>query len=133
MNILGCITALLGFFAVALGAFGAHALKNSASPEMLNIWQTAVHYQMFHVLALLSVILLERLDANVRMQWSIVGWLFVMGCVIFSGSLYLLVITEIQLFGAITPIGGSLFLAGWIGLFYCLVTISKKNKPQLPD
>jgi len=60
MKILAGITAILGFLAVALGAFGAHALKNSVSPEMIDVWKTAVQYQMFHVLALLSVILLEH-------------------------------------------------------------------------
>jgi uncharacterized membrane protein YgdD (TMEM256/DUF423 family) len=96
MKILAGITAILGFLAVALGAFGAHALKNSVSPEMIDVWKTAVQYQMFHVLALLSVILLEHREHAAR--WQIIGWFFVVGCIVFSGSLYLLVISEIKLF-----------------------------------
>ena len=74
MKILAGITAILGFLAVALGAFGAHALKNSISSEMINVWKIAVQYQMFHVLVLLSIILLEQRDDST--QWQITGWLF---------------------------------------------------------
>jgi len=124
MKILAGMTTALGFFAVAFGAFGSHTLKSSVSPEMLSVWQTAVQYQMFHVLALLSVILLGA--RNVGNLWSIVGWLFVSGCIIFSGSLYLLVITGIKAFGVITPIGGCFFLVGWVAFFFALIkTINK--------
>jgi len=124
MKILAGMTTALGFFAVAFGAFGSHALKVNVSPEMLSVWQTAVQYQMFHVLALLSVILLgARNEGDI---WNIVGWLFVLGCIIFSGSLYLLVISEIKAFGAITPIGGGFFLVGWVVFFFALIkTINK--------
>lgn len=131
MKILAGITAILGFLAVALGAFGAHALKNSVSPEMIDVWKTAVQYQMFHVLALLSVILLEHREHAAR--WQIIGWFFVVGCIVFSGSLYLLVISEIKLFGMITPIGGSVLLIGWLLLFFFLIKDSQNNKYHRPD
>lgn len=87
MKILAGMTATLGFLAVALGAFGAHVLKNSISLEMISVWKTAVQYQMFHVLALLSIILLEQRDD--RAQWQIIGWLFAIGCIIFQvASIY---------------------------------------------
>lgn len=131
MKILAGITAILGFLAVALGAFGAHALKNSVSPEMIDVWKTAVQYQMFHVLALLSVILLEHREHPAR--WQIIGWFFVVGCTVFSGSLYLLVISEVKLFGMITPIGGSVLLIGWLLLFFSLIKDSQNNKYHRPD
>lgn len=84
MKILAGITAILGFLAVALGAFGAHALKNSISSEMINVWKIAVQYQMFHVLVLLSIILLEQRDDST--QWQITGWLFAIGCIVFQAA-----------------------------------------------
>jgi len=125
MKILAGMTAILGFLAVALGAFGAHALKNSIPLEMIGVWKTAVQYQMFHVLALLSIILLDQRDD--RAQWQIIGWLFAIGCIIFSGSLYLLAISDIKIFGMITPIGGGTLLVGWLLLFFSLIKESKKK------
>ena len=108
---LGALTAFLG---VALGAFGAHALKTRLSEEMLNIFEVGVRYQMYHALALLAV-------AWACVKWpgtltTASGWLFVAGVVIFSGSLYILSLTGIRWLGAITPLGGLAFLAGWICL-----------------
>ena len=125
MKILAGMTAILGFLAVALVAFGAHALKNSIPLEMIGVWKTAVQYQMFHVLALLSIILLDQRDD--RAQWQIIGWLFAIGCIIFSGSLYLLAISDIKIFGMITPIGGGTLLVGWLLLFFSLIKESKKK------
>ncbi|MEJ6706852.1 MAG: DUF423 domain-containing protein [Porticoccus sp.] len=125
MKILTGMTAMLGFFAVALGAFGAHLLQGTTAPEMLNLWQTGVQYQMFHVLALLSVIVAA--NRHYTVLWSVVGWLFVMGSIIFSGSLYLLVITGIKAFGMITPIGGSMFLVGWLVLSFALTRTLVKS------
>ena len=125
MKILAGTTAILGFLAVALGVFGAHALKNSVPLEMIGVWKTAVQYQMFHVLALLSIILLEQRDD--RAQWQIIGWLFAIGCIVFSGSLYLLAISDIKIFGMITPIGGGMLLVGWLLLFFSLIKDSKKK------
>jgi uncharacterized membrane protein YgdD (TMEM256/DUF423 family) len=119
MNILAGVTSILGFIAVLLGAFGAHGLQGSTAPEMVSLWQTAVQYQMFHVLALLSVILIS--NRSYSFLWNIVGWLFATGVIIFSGSLYLLVITDIKVFGMITPVGGGMLLTGWLLLSFCLI------------
>lgn len=98
------------FLAVGLGAFGAHALKARQSPEMLAIFETGVRYQVYHALALLLL-------AAVRGP-SKAGWCFTAGIVIFSGSLYLLALTGVKKWGAVTPIGGVLFLIGWLILMF---------------
>lgn len=103
------IGATLAFLAVALGAFGAHALRERLTPEMLAIFQTGVQYQAMHALALLAV----GLGAPDLPRLRRAAWLFVVGVVIFSGSLYALALTGTRVFGAITPIGGVCFLAGW--------------------
>ena len=108
--------AVAGFVAVAFGAFGAHALRNKLSPEMLAVFETGVRYQMFHALAILVVALaLARLDG-----WIVraAGWCFTAGIVLFSGSLYALALTGVSTLGAITPLGGVAFLAGWALLVY---------------
>ena len=108
---LGCTFA---FLAVAAGAFGAHALRDRLSPEMLAVWETAARYQMYHALALLVVAFAAaRWPAS---GWSAAGWLFSVGIVVFSGSLYLLAFTGTRWLGAISPLGGAAFLAGWIAL-----------------
>jgi uncharacterized membrane protein YgdD (TMEM256/DUF423 family) len=107
---LGSLLAALG---VMLGAFGAHALKARVTPEMLEVWQTAVFYHLVHALAVLLVATLA-----VRLGTS-VGWiamLFIAGILLFSGSLYALVLTGMRPLGMITPIGGVLFIAGWVWL-----------------
>ncbi|HWA83729.1 MAG TPA: DUF423 domain-containing protein [Fimbriimonadaceae bacterium] len=105
---------ILGFLAVALGAFGAHGLRERLSTESMAIYQTGVQYQMAHALALLLVAAL----ADKMRHTAIVGWLFVFGVAIFSGSLYVLAITGQTWLGAITPFGGLCFLAGWAMLAY---------------
>ena len=108
--ILGSIN---GCLAVALGAFGAHGLKARISPELLAVYQTAVQYHTTHTLALLAVgILAHWLPSSIQLQWA--GWLFLVGIILFSGSLYLLSAAGLGWLGAITPIGGTAFLAGWI-------------------
>ena len=105
------IGTLAGFLAVTLGAFGAHALRERLSSEMLAVFETGVRYQMYHALALLLVsAMMPRMGG-----WLVVsgGCLFTAGIVLFSGSLYVLALTGITIFGAITPIGGLAFLAGW--------------------
>ena len=102
---------LAGFIGVALGAFGAHGLRTRLSAEMLAVFETGVRYQMYHALAILIVALAAaRLDG-----WLIrtAGWLFTVGIVLFSGSLYALALSGITILGAVTPIGGLAFLAGW--------------------
>lgn len=101
--------------AVALGAFGAHALKEILDDYGQGIWETAVQYQMFHATGLLVIGLLmsTKLLGNIK-QLNIAGIFFNLGIVFFSGSLYVLAISGIKVLGAITPIGGVLFLAGWL-------------------
>jgi uncharacterized membrane protein YgdD (TMEM256/DUF423 family) len=119
--------ALLGAVAVALGAFGAHGLKQIVSTETVAVFQTGVQYQMYHTLALLLVaVIYERLP-NRWIGWS--GYFFVFGILFFSGSLY--IITSLKAFdhivpasvGAITPVGGLLFILGWLCL---LIGVFKK-------
>jgi uncharacterized membrane protein YgdD (TMEM256/DUF423 family) len=106
--------AVSGFIAVALGAFAAHGLKARLAPEVLATFEVGVRYQMYHALALLAV-------AWACTRWpgtlaNGAGWLFVAGTLVFSGSLYLLALTGEKWLGAITPLGGLAFLAGWICL-----------------
>ena len=104
---------ILAFLGVALGAFGAHALKSRLSESMFRIFETGVQYHMIHALALIFVgIIAHWLNYSQLLNWS--GRLFAIGILIFSGSLYVLSISGIKSFGAITPFGGLAFLAGWI-------------------
>jgi len=103
--------AILGFVSVALGAFGAHALKDRFAPEQLARFETAVRYQFYHVFALLGVSLLSK--AWPELNFAPAGWAFLSGVIIFSGTLYLIDLTGIRMFGAVTPVGGALLLAGW--------------------
>ncbi|HSR70722.1 MAG TPA: DUF423 domain-containing protein [Acidobacteriota bacterium] len=105
---------VLGFLGVAAGAFGAHGLKSRLSQEMLEIFDTGVRYHLLHVLAVLaSAWVLDRLQQPSAL-WA--GWLFVAGILIFSGSLYMLSLTGTRWLGAVTPVGGVAFLAGWLCL-----------------
>jgi uncharacterized membrane protein YgdD (TMEM256/DUF423 family) len=108
------LASLLLFAAVALGAFGAHALRARLAPDLQAVWQTAVQYHAWHALALLAVglLLLVRPDAGA----GVAGWLFVAGIALFSGSLYALALTGVRGLGAVTPVGGVAFLAGWLAL-----------------
>ncbi|MGE7091294.1 DUF423 domain-containing protein [Lysinibacillus sp. NPDC048646] len=107
--------ALHGFLAVAFGAFGAHALKETLDDYGQGIWETAVQYQMFHATGLLVIGLLmsTKILGEVK-QLNLAGIFFNLGIVFFSGSLYVLALSGIKVLGAITPIGGVLFLAGWV-------------------
>lgn len=105
------IGAVLGFLAVALGAFGAHALKTRLVPDMLAIFETGVRYQMYHALALFGAAWACNSAEPGFARWS--GWAFVAGTVIFSGSLYALAFSGVRALGAITPLGGGLLLIGW--------------------
>jgi uncharacterized membrane protein YgdD (TMEM256/DUF423 family) len=106
------IGAILGFLGVALGAFGAHGLKNRLSPEMLEVFDTGVRYHMYHTFAVLIVAAAIGHIGNARLL-AMAGWFFFAGILLFSGSLYALAITSVGILGAITPIGGLLFLIGW--------------------
>jgi uncharacterized membrane protein YgdD (TMEM256/DUF423 family) len=103
-----------GFLSVALGAIGAHALKNGLDEYGKSVYEKAVHYQMFHTIALFAVGILQHLFKNT--SFSLAGWGFWVGILLFSGSLYLLAITGLKWLGFITPIGGLLFLFGWLWL-----------------
>lgn len=110
------IGAVSAFVSVSAGAFGAHALKARLPPDLLAVFETGARYQMIHALALLAV-------AWAITRWpqratAASGWCFIGGTVIFSGSLYLLALTGARGFGAITPVGGVLFLVGWLLLAY---------------
>jgi len=98
--------------AVATGAFGAHSLKQHVSPEMLEVFVTGSRYQMYHALALLAVAWAYHRWDNPLIKLS--GWLFIVGIVLFSGSLYLLALLNMSWLGFITPFGGLSFLIGWI-------------------
>lgn len=103
--------AISGFLAVALGAFGAHVLKQSLSAALLQAFQTGAEYQFYHSLALLFVTLAPSHLGEKYLARA--GIAFSLGIVIFSGSLYLLALTGIRALGAVTPIGGIAFLCGW--------------------
>jgi uncharacterized membrane protein YgdD (TMEM256/DUF423 family) len=115
---------LLGALSVALGAFGAHALKERVDANALNIFETAVRYQFYHVFALLAVAIIYQFYPNTLAEWS--GRCFIIGMLLFSGSLYLLTyfksqgLSQYNWVGAITPIGGLAFIAGWLLLFFAV-------------
>jgi len=114
------IASASGFLAVVCGAFGAHALKNRLPTDLMAIWQTAVQYHFWHTLALLGIGIL--LTQGAHSKWlTASGWLFSAGIVIFSGSLYILALSGMRWLGAITPVGGVLWLAAWSCLFYAAV------------
>ena len=117
MNTIG-VGALFAFAGVALGAFGAHALEGKVKPEDLPIWETAVRYHMYHALALMAVGVMQQMSAPLGQSalLNLSAALFSAGIVVFSGSLYLLVMTDRRWLGAVTPLGGLLLLAGWLAL-----------------
>jgi len=106
------IAAISGMLAVMLGAFGAHELKKIISPEMLEVFKTGVQYQFYHTFALLVVGILMYFSESKALKWS--ANFFITGIVLFSGSLYVLAISGIKVLGAITPLGGIAFIAGWL-------------------
>ncbi|MGG1662014.1 DUF423 domain-containing protein [Brevibacillus sp. NRS-1366] len=112
MKLFLMLGSISGFLSVALGAFGAHALKEKLDDYSLGIFHTGVTYQTTHALALVLVaLLLKWYPDSSGLVWA--GWCFVAGTLVFSGSLYTLAMTGIKVLGAITPIGGVLFLVGW--------------------
>ncbi len=109
------LASLFMLMAVALGAFGAHALKNKLSADMLAIFETGVRYQVYHALSLFFVSWLSQVHLNSFVTAA--GWAFTFGIFIFSGSLYILSLSGIRWWGAITPIGGLSLLVGWLLIF----------------
>jgi len=109
--------AAFGMLAVIAGAFGAHGLEDRLSPKRLETWELASRYQMYHALALLvigAVMVRLPLAARSSAAWRIAIWLFVIGIVVFCGSLYALALSGHTWLGAITPIGGVGFIGGWV-------------------
>lgn len=124
------IAALFGATGVMLGAFGAHGLRDLLTPERMATYQTAVTYQMWHALALLCVSLLGRtVGASAARDPKAIHWLRICayaltaGTLIFSGSLYLLVLLDLPILGAITPIGGVALIIGWLSLAYAALQL----------
>lgn len=113
-KICAVLGALSGFVAVASGAFGAHVLRQRLSPDHLAVFETAARYEMYHALALIGVALALNRRSGAALR--VAGWCFVAGTVFFCGSLYILALTGIGWLGAITPLGGVCFLAGWLAL-----------------
>jgi uncharacterized membrane protein YgdD (TMEM256/DUF423 family) len=111
------IAGALGGLSVVFGAFASHALKDKLSERALEIWETGTKYQMYHALALLLVALLLSRLATTSLPLVIAGYAFIVGILLFSGSLYALSLSGIKWLGAITPLGGVAFILGWV----CLV------------
>ena len=103
--------ALSAFIGIAAGAFGAHGLKSRLSAEMLSVFEVGVRYQMYHAFALIAAAWMQSKWPSPLITSG--GWLFVIGTVLFSGSLYLMSLSGTSWLGAITPLGGLSFLAGW--------------------
>ncbi|MGE5170887.1 MAG: DUF423 domain-containing protein [Rudaea sp.] len=113
--------ALLMALAVALGAFGAHALKARLTPDMLAVWQTGVTYHALHALALLVAgVLMLQIGGSAALNWA--AYLFLAGIALFSGSLYLLALGAPRAFGLVTPFGGVSFIAAWVALAVGVLT-----------
>jgi uncharacterized membrane protein YgdD (TMEM256/DUF423 family) len=115
------LAAFFGFISVALGAFGAHSLKNILDEYGKSIYEKAVLYQMFHSMALFAVGVLQHLFKEI--PFSPAGFGFLVGILLFSGSLYVLAISGLKWLGAITPIGGLSFLFGWAWLIFAILRI----------
>ncbi|MGV3243289.1 DUF423 domain-containing protein [Staphylococcus sp. 11261D007BR] len=106
--ILGALNALM---AVGTGAFGAHVLEGKLTEHYLSVWEKATTYQMYHGLGLILIGVIAG-TLNINLGWA--GWLMFLGIIFFSGSLYILSLTGVSVLGAITPIGGVLFIIGWL-------------------
>jgi uncharacterized membrane protein YgdD (TMEM256/DUF423 family) len=114
--------AFLGGSAVMAGAFGAHALRDRLSERMLAVFETGVRYQMYHALALMTLAVSAPLWQS---GWTLAAcWAWLAGVVLFSGSLYLLALTDLRILGAITPVGGVAFIVGWGCLFIAACRIT---------
>ena len=115
------LASLSGMLAVMIGAFGAHSLRGKLDDYAMGVFETAVQYHFYHALALLAVGVIALSQPHTTLLKSS-GWLFLLGTLIFSGSLYVLALTGEKWLGAITPLGGLAFIAGWA----CLATASWK-------
>ncbi|OSO96981.1 hypothetical protein B9L24_10840 [Staphylococcus haemolyticus] len=113
MKLFIILGALCTMMSVGTGAFGAHGLEGKLSDKYMSVWEKAVNYQMYHGLGLIIIGVISG-TTSINVNWA--GWLLFLGVVFFSGSLYILALTQIHILGAITPIGGLLFIAGWLML-----------------
>jgi uncharacterized membrane protein YgdD (TMEM256/DUF423 family) len=119
VRLFGIAGTLFGLLGVALGAFGAHGLKGRLTPQDLMVFETGVRYQMYHALALLFVaVLMSRGPSHGQ---AVAGWAYLVGILVFSGSLYLMVVTGQRWLGAVTPVGGLAFLVGWGALAWSFI------------
>jgi uncharacterized membrane protein YgdD (TMEM256/DUF423 family) len=126
LNALMTFGALSAATSVVLGAFGAHALKGKLSISSQATFETAVHYQMTHSLGLLLVGVL-MLVLGVKTPWLTAAWSFTVGIFLFSGSLYGLALLGWRWLGPVTPVGGALFIVGWLALAYGLLTAVSRD------
>ena len=109
----------LCFLGVAVGAFAAHALKDRLQPDLFAAFEVGVRYHIYHALGLFALAWLMTQFPHPQLHFA--GWLFLVGIVLFSGSLYLLSVTGVRWLGAITPVGGVCFLVGWLWVAWCVV------------
>lgn len=116
---IAAVGAFSAFVAVALGAFGAHGLEGRVAEDLLEVFETGARYHMYHSLALLAVA--WACDRFKAVSFTASAWLFTIGIVVFSGSLYLMTLTGQRWLGAVTPMGGVAFLAGWLVLATALM------------
>jgi len=119
------MAALLGALAVALGAFAAHGLQGQLTERLLQVFQIGVQYQFYHVFALLFTGLMQQRRNSAGLKLASV--LFLLGILVFSGSLYVLALSGVHWLGAITPLGGSAFIAGWLVLACSIFIQGKEN------
>ena len=124
-SVSGFLGSVFGLLAVALGAFGAHALEGRLTLQELATFETAARYQMIHALALLAVALLP--PGGTGRRATLPGWAFTLGILLFSGSLYLMVFTGQRWLGAVTPLGGAAFLVGWGALGWRFMELSREK------
>lgn len=115
------IGAFFGFMAVALGAFGAHGLEGKISDQALKTWEKAVQYQMFHTVSIIITGFALLKFQTASLVWA--GWMFIIGILLFSGSLYFYSTTGVRTLAMITPFGGVIFLIGWILFGYAMVKV----------
>lgn len=121
------ITGFYGFTGVGLGAFAAHGLRGHLTPLMLNVFDTGVRYQFVHALAIIAcaVLLQLKLPARAQKYFFVAAICFIIGVLCFSGSLYALAMTNIYWFGPITPIGGLLFMLGWLAFIFAAMKMKE--------
>lgn len=124
MNKYTKIGALAAMLSVVLGAFGAHMLEDRLTPDAMDVYQTGVQYHMFHAAGLLIIaVLIDRLPSRNSALWA--ARLLLLGIVLFSGSLYALALSGVKILGAVTPLGGVAFIAGWLCLAWAARNGSK--------